>query len=216
MDARAHWESIYQRRQPDEVSWFQREATLSLRLIRENTSTSERVLDVGGGASTLVDGLMASGYRSVSVLDLSQSALDRARSRMGPEAPKVKWIHADILVVELPRHSVDVWHDRAVFHFLVEAESRERYISQVKRTIRPHGLVLMATFADDGPTQCSGLPVQRYSPEQLHSALGAEFVLVSSHYELHVTPQGATQSFVYCVCRHEPASSDRSVARVTT
>ena len=211
MDAN-HWESIYRRKHFDEVSWFQPEATLSLRLICEVAPVSAAILDVGGGASTLVDGLVQAGYGSVSVLDISQSGLEQARARLGPESRKVNWIHADILTAELPDHSIDVWHDRAVFHFFTDARSRDRYIRQVKRIVRPHGLVLVATFAEDGPTQCSGFPVQRYNVDQLHGVFGPEFTLVASQREQHVTPSGKEQSFVYCMCRYDPHGLARTAA----
>ena len=199
-----HWESIYRHKRFDEVSWFQPEATLSLKLIREAAPFTAAILDVGGGASTLVDGLVHAGYVAVSVLDISLAGLEQARARLGPDSQKVNWIHADILTAELPDNSVEVWHDRAVFHFLTDPHLRDKYISQVKRIVRQQGLVLVATFAEDGPTQCSGLPVQRYNVEQLHGVFGPEFTLLTSQREQHVTPSGKEQSFIYCLCRYDP------------
>ena len=207
-----HWESVYRSKRSEEVSWFQREATLSLKLICESAPVSAAILDAGGGASTLVDGLIDAGYTAVSVLDLSQAALEQARARLGPKGRNVNWIHADILTVELPDHSIDVWHDRAVFHFLTDAQSRDQYIRQVKRIVRPQGLVLVATFAEDGPTQCSGLPVQRYNIDQLQGAFGTEFTRVASQHEQHVTPSGKEQSFLYCLCRYDPRGLARTAA----
>jgi SAM-dependent methyltransferase len=206
MDPKQHWESVYRKRDPAEVSWFQAEATLSLALIREAAPASAAVLDVGGGSSTLVDGLLAAGYHRITVLDISSAALDHARRRLGAAAHEVNWMVADILNAVLPNHAIDVWHDRAVFHFLTEAADRERYVSQVKSAMRPGGVVLVATFADDGPTRCSGLPVARYSARELHGQFGRDFRLIESRREEHVTPQGVRQSFVYCLCRYEPGA----------
>lgn len=210
MDPKQHWESVYRKRDPAEVSWFQAEATLSLALIREAAPISAHIIDVGGGSSTLVDGLLAAGYRGITVLDLSAAALDHARRRLGALAPEVNWMVADILTAFLPDHGIDVWHDRAVFHFLTEAVDRERYVAQVKSAMRPGGVVLVATFADDGPTRCSGLPVARYSAGELHDQFGPDFRLLSSQREEHVTPQGVLQSFVYCLCRYDPQPPRRA------
>lgn len=204
MDPKQHWESVYRKRDPAEVSWFQAEATLSLALIHEAAPASAAVLDVGGGSSTLVDGLLAAGYHRITVLDISSAALDHARRRLGAAAHEVSWIVADILTAVLPDHAIDVWHDRAVFHFLTEAADREHYVSQVKSAMRTGGIVIVATFADNGPTRCSGLPVARYSADELHGQFGRDFQLIESRREEHVTPQGVMQAFVYCLCRYEP------------
>lgn len=203
MNTKQHWESIYQTKGASEVSWFQPEARLSLRLIQEAVpDRAAAICDIGGGASTLVDGLLASGYSAISVLDLSGRALDTARHRLGALAPDVRWIEADVLDVDLPPESLDVWHDRAVFHFLTDPLDRQRYVTQVRRTVRPGGHVLVASFADNGPTRCSGLEVVRYSPESMHGEFGPDFRLLSSTRETHITPDGARQEFVYCLCRH--------------
>jgi SAM-dependent methyltransferase len=213
MESKKHWESIYQERAPEEVSWFQPDAATSLQLIRDAASRSDHVLDVGGGASTLTDGLLKAGFTSVSVLDLSRAALFRTRERLAPGNARVNLIEADVLNVPFVASAVDVWHDRAVFHFLTREVQRERYIQQVRQIVRSGGLVLVATFAEDGPTKCSGLPVIRCSADQLHGVFGADFVLLSSVRENHVTPRGAKQSFVYCLCRYEPVeSSDISIS----
>ena len=209
MDSKAHWERIYGTKQPDEMSWFQREATISLALIRRVApQITARIIDVGGGASTLVDGLVAAGYRGVTVLDLSRSALELARRRLGAAAPDVTWIEADVLSADLPPSHFDVWHDRAVFHFLTSAADRAKYIEQVRMCVKLGAYVLVATFADDGPTRCSGLPVARYSADALHHEFGSTFRLVESVREEHVTPSGAKQAFVYCLCRIESASKN--------
>lgn len=207
MDAKTHWETIYRTKQPHEVSWFQREATISLALIRRVApELTVGIIDVGGGASTLVDGLVAAGYRDVTVLDLSSSALQIARQRLGAAAQDVTWLEADALSADLPPGRFDVWHDRAVFHFLTSATDRAAYIGQVRKSVRPGGHVLVATFADDGPTRCSGLAVARYSASGLHHEFGSGFRLLESVREEHVTPGGKQQAFVYCLCQMDPAS----------
>lgn len=210
MDGKAHWESVYRARRPDQVSWFQPEARLSCELIRAVAPhLTAQIVDIGGGASTLVDGLIGAGYLDVTVLDLSATALAHARHRMGPAAERVLWVEADVLADNLPPASFDVWHDRAAFHFLTSAGDRERYVAQVRRAVRPGGHVLVATFADNGPVECSGLPVARYDPEALHGVFGAGFRLLSSRRETHVTPAGVRQPFTYCLCAFEPKASGR-------
>ncbi|MGH7703917.1 MAG: class I SAM-dependent methyltransferase [Gemmatimonadales bacterium] len=165
-----------------------------MRLIAEAAPDHDAfVLDVGGGPSTVVDGLLRLGYRHVGVLDLSRAALAHSQARLGSTTAQVTWYEADILTVDLPAGGVDVWHDRAVFHFLTDPADRDRYITQVRRSVRPGGHVLVATFGEDGPTRCSGLEVARYSPESLHSAFGPEFRLLKSIREDHLTPTGAHQ-----------------------
>jgi SAM-dependent methyltransferase len=199
-DPKAHWESVYRTKRVDEVSWFQREPSVSLTLIRKFApDTAARIIDVGSGASSLADALVTRGYSAVTVLDLSATALAHARGRSGARASQVTWLEADVLAAPLPPAAFDVWHDRAVFHFLTSASDRAAYIAQLRRCIRPAGVVLIATFAEDGPTRCSGLPVVRYSAETLHNELGDAFRLLESVTEQHVTPAGASQSFVYSV-----------------
>jgi len=212
MDPKAHWDNVYRQRRPDEVSWFQREATVSLSLIQSVTTPSAAVLDVGGGASTLVDGLLQAGYRNPMVMDLSLAALQQAQRRLGPAAANAVWLEGDVLCAPIAPGSVDLWHDRAVFHFLTAAGDRERYIDQVRRAVRSGGLVLVATFAEDGPSKCSGLQVSRYSASQLHGEFGRDFRLLTSRREDHYTPSGARQAFTYCLCRYEPAASVRPAA----
>jgi SAM-dependent methyltransferase len=163
---------------------------------------------VGGGASTLVDGLVTAGYRDVTVLDLSPSALELARRRLAAAAREVTWLEADVLSVDLPPSHFDLWHDRAVFHFLTSAGDRSRYVEQVCSSVKRGGYVLVATFADDGPTRCSGLSVIRYSADTLHQEFGSAFRLVESAREEHVTPSGTKQAFVYCLCRFESVSGN--------
>ena len=202
MDLKAHWEKVYQDKGPEQMSWFQAEARLSRELIEVAVPDRDAsILDAGAGASTLVDGLLWAGYRRLTVLDLASAALVVARRRVGDPGNGVTWLEGDVLSAELPAGTVDLWHDRAVFHFLTLPADRARYVAQVLRTVRPGGSVLIATFAEDGPTTCSGLEVVRYSPAELHAALGEGFHFVESHREEHRTPWGATQNFTYCLCR---------------
>jgi SAM-dependent methyltransferase len=202
MQSKDHWERVYTDKNADEVSWFQHHAELSLKIIRENgVSADGSIIDVGGGASTLVDDLILSGYSAITVLDLSANALKKAKTRLGENARSVCWLEADILDVELPANGYDVWHDRAVFHFLTSEGERHRYVLHVLRAVKPGGLIIVATFAEDGPDRCSGLPVMRYSTSALHSEFGEPFELLGSEPELHFTPTGKEQKFVYCFCK---------------
>ena len=199
---RQHWEAIYTTRDPSQMSWFQPRAQLSLELIgRAGAGSSAAIIDVGGGASTLVDDLVASGHTGVSVLDLSGAALALGRSRLGSLASRVRWLEADVLSVDLERQAYDVWHDRAVFHFLTSEADRQRYVDVVLHAVRPGGIVIVATFAEDGPESCSGLPVRRYDPAGLHAEFGEPFLLLGHERERHGTPSGGEQRFVYCFCR---------------
>ncbi len=202
MQSKEHWERVYSSKPTDGVSWFQEHAERSLRLISDaGVPRSAEIIDVGGGASTLVDDLLASGYTALTVLDLSGAALAKARQRLGDRADAVNWLEGDVTRIGLPRHHYDVWHDRAVFHFLTEEGDRRKYVEQVLHAVKPGGHVIVATFAEDGPLQCSGLPVVRYGPETLHAEFGAPFELVEHQREAHQTPFGTQQMFVYCYCR---------------
>jgi SAM-dependent methyltransferase len=199
-----HWERIYRTKDPTQASWYQSEPRLSLDLIRRVApDLSDPIIDVGGGASILVDGLLAAGYRHLTVLDLSPTALALARQRLGARASLVTWLAADVRDVPLPAGGYAVWHDRAVFHFLTDAKARARYVGQTRRAVRPGGYALVASFAPDGPTRCSGLDVVRYSPDTMHAEFGAGFRLLDNVREDHHTPSGAIQAFVYCLCRVE-------------
>jgi ubiquinone/menaquinone biosynthesis C-methylase UbiE len=202
MENKAHWETVYTTKAPDAVSWFQNHASKSLELIRATKLPRfASIIDVGGGASVLVDDLLVAGYSALTVLDLSSAALAAARSRLGTAQENVKWLEGDITSIELPRHAFDLWHDRAVFHFMNTAEEHAAYLRNVMRTVKPGGHVIIATFAEDGPEKCSGLPVSRYSAQTLHAEFGEAFTLVSHEKEAHNTPFGSTQQFVYCYCR---------------
>lgn len=205
MQTKQHWEQVYTTKAQDGVSWFQEHAHQSIELIaRTGVPREASLIDVGAGASTLVDDLLADGYRHISVLDLSEAALAASRARLGERAAGVDWLVGDITKVELPLHAYDVWHDRAVFHFLTARDEREAYINAVLRAVKPGGHVIVATFAEDGPEKCSGLPVMRYSAEGLHAEFGAPFTLLQQEREAHHTPFGTVQKFIYCLCRKEP------------
>jgi SAM-dependent methyltransferase len=202
MESKEHWEKVYSAKAPTEVSWFQEHAELSLKLIRgAAVPTSASIIDVGGGASTLVDDLLGDGRDRITVLDLSGVALAAAKARLGPRASSVQWVHANVLEADLPAHSYDVWHDRAVFHFLTTAGERQAYVRKVLHAVKPGGLVIVATFAEDGPAQCSGLPVMRYGATELHAEFGEPFQLLGHERESHHTPAGGEQKFIYCFCR---------------
>ncbi len=202
MQSKQHWEGVYSTKPTDSVSWFQAHAEQSLRLIKAaGVPPTARIIDVGGGASTLVDDLIANDYTALTVLDLSGTALGKLKSRLREKAGNVRWIEGDVTRVELSHHAYDVWHDRAVFHFLTDVKERHAYVAQVLHALKPGGHIIVATFAEDGPLQCSGLPVARYSPEALHAEFGAPFELVEHQREEHQTPSGTKQSFVYCYCR---------------
>lgn len=204
MTNEAHWESVYQTKAVDEVSWYRPHLEVSLRLI-EDAAPDPRsaVIDVGGGEATLVDDLVTRGYKDVTVLDISPAAIDVAKARLGASAATVHWITSDIRTVELDEARYDVWHDRAVFHFLTNAEDRAAYVRQVARAVKRGGHVIVATFGPAGPEKCSGLDVVRYDAENLHGEFGPKFRLLESVTELHETPWGTPQQFLYCFCRME-------------
>lgn len=199
MDLRDHWNNIYQSKTDSELSWLQSEPAMSLSLIKSLEPAPRRVIDVGGGQS-LLSGLLLNRYPSVevTVLDISSAAMDRARRRLGVAAQKVQWIVADVLAVE-ELGSFDLWHDRAVFHFLTRPEDRRRYVSVAARAVVPDGHAIVATFAPTGPEKCSGLPVCRYDAASLAAEFGSQFRLVSSAAESHRTPSGKTQEFIYAI-----------------
>jgi SAM-dependent methyltransferase len=198
---REHWENVHRTTAATRASWFQEVPELSLALMDAAGVTSDaRVIDVGGGASQLVDHLLDRGFRDLTVLDISGSALDESRRRLGTRADLVDWVEADITVAA-PHGRFDLWHDRAVFHFLTGADERRAYVEALGSCLAPRAHLLVATFAEDGPQRCSGLDVVRYSPELLHSTLGTGVELITSRSEQHRTPSGSAQSFVYCLFR---------------
>jgi SAM-dependent methyltransferase len=202
MQARDHWDSVYERKEPFQLSWYRPHLEYSLRVIDEaGLGPGSAILDVGGGASTLADDLLDRGYQDISVLDVSSKAIESARARLGDRASDVRWLVADITQADLPPQAYDFWHDRAVFHFLRDKEQRDRYVAAIRRSLKPGGHVLVATFGPEGPAQCSGLDVVRYGLDELHLEFGGAFQRVASSTEIHTTPWGARQQFVYCYCR---------------
>ncbi len=202
METKDHWERVYETKQPDKVSWYQPHLDVSLGLITSSvTNRDARIVDVGGGEATLVDDLMKAGYHHVDVLDLSAKALQVARDRVGVSATSVRWLHGDVTTYPFEADRYDLWHDRAVFHFLTEPAQRDAYVQQVSRAVKRGGHVIVATFGPEGPQKCSGLDVVRYDPDSLHDQFGPRFEMIKHHVEDHTTPNGARQQFVYCLCR---------------
>lgn len=197
MNRKEHWNQVYQTKRTNDVSWHQRRPDVSLALITASgVSKDAGVIDVGGGASTLVDFLLGDGYSNLAVLDLSVAALTHSRSRLGARAAGVKWFEADVTSFE-PPHRFGLWHDRAVYHFLTAADDRRGYVSTLRRTLQPGGTVIISTFALDGPAKCSGLDVIRYDEQAIRSELGAEFQLQEVRRETHMTPWESEQRFIY-------------------
>lgn len=193
MDPKTHWERIYSTKAPNQVSWYSPHLETSLALIhRAARANSASIIDVGGGESTLVDDLLALGYLNITILDISQTAIDVTRKRLKELDERVQWLAGDVTKFELPRGAYDIWHDRAVFHFLTRTDERLAYVRQVARAVRPGGHVIVSTFGTEGPTKCSGLDVARYDADSLHAQFGARFQLVHSAKELHRTPFGTT------------------------
>ena len=202
MNRKAHWERVYATQSSTEVSWYQNEPTLALTLLRAaGAGQTTAIIDVGGGDSTFVDAVLARRLGRMTVLDLSGAALVRTRARVGPRAKEVTWLEADVTQVVLPARSFDIWHDRAVFHFLTMHEDRARYAAVAAAALRPGGTALIATFAPDGPARCSGLEVARYTPEGIARELGAAFTLVRGFADVHRTPTGNEQRFSVAILR---------------
>jgi SAM-dependent methyltransferase len=200
MDRAAHWQDVYASKQPGQVSWYAPRLERSLSLISGVASPDAAVIDVGGGASTLVDDLLRLGFHDVTVLDVSEAALQASQRRLGAAAERVHWIVSDVLAARLPRR-FDLWHDRAVFHFLTDPADRATYAALARASVVPGGHLVMATFAPDGPSRCSGLDVARYDGAMIAGEL-AGFELVEESREAHVTPWGAEQRFAYfLLCR---------------
>ncbi len=196
-DRRAHWQNVYTTKAENEVSWYQETPVPSLDLIAATgLSNDASIIDVGGGASRLVDSLLDRGFHRITILDLAASALEEAKKRLGRRADGIEWIAADITSWE-PASRYDLWHDRAAFHFLTEPRDRDAYVVRLKKAVRPGGHVIIATFAPDGPERCSGLPIMRYDPEALARTLGPDFELIESRRHDHLTPGGNTQRFQF-------------------
>jgi len=206
MDA-DHWDKVYQSKGADQVSWYEPKAELSLHLIRQSAAPkTSPIIDVGGGASQLVDGLVAEGWQDISVVDLSRVALQIAKNRLSRSTCQagldnnlpVQWLVGNITQIDLLKNYFYLWHDRAVFHFLTTQSDQQKYVSQVQRCLKTGGHLILATFALNGPESCSGLPVVRYDVPHLQAQLGSGFTLISSQHYTHHTPWGATQEFIYC------------------
>jgi SAM-dependent methyltransferase len=208
MDTKEHWESVYRRKAAGEVSWYRPHLDRSLDFIEGAHLPAEAaIIDVGGGASTLVDDLLERRYSNLTVLDISAAAIATAKDRIGAKASRVTWIVGDITSVALPASRYDFWHDRAVFHFLVDQNLRRRYVATLCAAMKPRGRVLVATFGPEGPERCSGLEVMRYSEDALQAEFGAGFKKIASGREVHTTPWGAEQAFVYCYLAVSPGCS---------
>ena len=198
---KSHWETVYTTKDENEVSWFQENPAPSLELIDLARPTPESaIVDIGGGASRLVDSLVARGFKRVTVLDISEAALEAAKARLGERASQVQWIVADVTKWQ-PAQAFDVWHDRAAFHFLIDAADRSAYVTRMKQAVKPGGHVIIGAFAIDGPEKCSGLPVNRYDAASLARELGEGLELVDSRRHDHSTPWNSAQRFQFCIFR---------------
>jgi ubiquinone/menaquinone biosynthesis C-methylase UbiE len=203
MDRAIYWDGIYEARGPERVSWFEADPATSMGFVRLAIEAGARsAIDVGGGASRLVDALLEESLEPVAVMDISERALSTSRDRLGDAANRVRWILGD--VTELDQvGSFDIWHDRAVFHFLIDEADRSRYLELMARTVPAGGFVIMATFAQDGPDRCSGLEVSRYGPDELSNELGSRYRLVDDLSRTHVTPRGVEQRFIHALFHRE-------------
>lgn len=202
MNRKTHWETVYQTKSDQQVSWYRDHLDNSLQMIL-NTKVEKdaAIIDVGGGSSTLIDDLLAQGFIDLAVLDISATALEKSKLRLAERSKKIEWIEADITNISLPESRFDVWHDRAVFHFLTDPEDRRKYVNLVMRSLKVGGHIIVASFGENGPLKCSGLDVVRYNPERMHKEFGNKFKLVKSLNETHKTPFQTTQEFLYCYCR---------------
>lgn len=199
MNLREHWEKVYLTNPPYTVGWYKLHLETSLKWIRElSLDKDANIIDVGGGASTLVDDLLEAGYRLITVIDLSKTALALSKKRLGESAKAVTWLEGDITSLDLPPSTYDLWHDRATIHFLTSPEQRQKYLNNLLKALKPDGHLIIAAFSLEAPPKCSGLPVERYSAEKLERMLGPEFLLKKKDKELHVTPGGVEQMYLYC------------------
>jgi SAM-dependent methyltransferase len=202
MDIKTHWEKVYKAKVPEAVSWYRPHLETSIALIkRSGAEPASSIIDVEAGESTLADDLLPLGYENITALDISQIAVDVCKKCLGATANRIRWLVADVTAADLRLGVYDVWHDRAVFHFLTTAEQRIAHVRNVARSVRRGGHVIIGTFGPDGPSRCSGLDVVRYNAGSLHHEFGKSFRLVESSEELHQTPFGTTQQFLYCYCQ---------------
>jgi SAM-dependent methyltransferase len=199
MSQKDHWEQVYSTKSAEKLGWYEPHLQTSLSWIKGlGLGVNAPIIDVGGGASTLVDDLVDAGYQAVTTLDISQKALASVKVRLGKKAEMITWLCADITLVDLPKHYYDLWHDRAVLHFLTVLEQQRKYRDKLLKALKPGGHLIIGTFALEAPPKCSGLPVQRYSAERLESMLGVEFELKRHCQELHITPGGVEQMYLHC------------------
>lgn len=197
--SKAHWENIYKTKSSKDVSWYTPHLDKSMELILNlNLSKDTAIIDIGGGASTLPDDLLAKGFKNLTVLDISAEAIKVSKDRLGNKVNLVQWIEADVTQATLKSNLYNLWHDRAVFHFLTNSDDRKKYVEHLKQSLKLGGHAIISTFSLKGPLKCSGLEIARYSPGILHAELGNEFKLIESFEEEHATPFGTTQAFVYC------------------
>ena len=208
MSRREHWEQVYTSKPPDRLGWYKPRLQTSLEWITAlGLDLDAPIIDIGGGTSTLVDDLLDHGYSALTVLDLAQPALDLIKARLGERGAAVAWLCGDITEIELPEDAYALWHDRAVFHFLTEPTDRDRYLDNLNRALRPGGHLVIGTFAPEAPPRCSGLPVQRYDLDLIRETLGDEFELERHQQEMHVTPGGVEQMYLYCEFRRKTLPS---------
>lgn len=204
MNEKEHWEEVYTTRHPHEVGWYEPHLRISLAWIRDLALPKDaRIIDIGGGASTLVDDLLAEGYQQITVVDLSRAALATVQGRLGAAGERVMWLEGDVTSIELPTHDFDLWHDRATLHFLVEPEGQRKYADCLRNALKTGGRAIIGAFAPEAPPRCSGLPVHRYTVEALQDLLGAGFALERDHKELHITPGDTEQMYLFCQFRRE-------------
>lgn len=205
-----HWERVYEQKDAQKVSWYRAHLDVSLDLLRQaGLGANSRVIDVGAGASTLVDDLLDLGVTDIVALDLSSASLDVARRRLGDRGASVTWLVADVTSVELREGSIDLWHDRAALHFLTDDTSVRAYARVAAAAVAPGGFAIIGGFASDGPTQCSGLDVTRRDGNDVARIFAPDFTLIEERRELHATPAGSPQSFAYALLRREAAPHRR-------
>jgi SAM-dependent methyltransferase len=204
MSRREHWEQVYSSKPPERLGWYKPRLQTSLEWITAlGLEPDAPIIDIGGGASTLIDDLLDLGYSALTVLDLAAPALELIKARLGERGDAVAWLCGDITDIELPQDGYALWHDRAVFHFLTESKDRERYLKNLRKALRPGGYLVIGVFAPEAPPRCSGLPVQRYDLDLIQETLGDNFLLQRHRKEMHVTPGGVEQMYLYCGFRRK-------------
>ncbi|MGD8569912.1 MAG: class I SAM-dependent methyltransferase [Gammaproteobacteria bacterium] len=204
MNQKDHWEQVYSAKPPDKLGWYEPHLTISVTWLQSlGLPADVPIIDVGSGTSTFVDDLLAAGYQFITVLDISEQALSANKTRLGNKADNITWLQGDITSIDLPSHYYALWHDRAVFHFLTTRDQQENYRNNLLKALKPGGHLIIGTFSLEAPPTCSGLPVQRYSPDQLEFFLGTDFEINRAHKEMHITPGGVEQMYLYCLFRRK-------------